>query len=175
MKKHWILVCGSALVFAVACADTGGTGAGTEDAGTTADPVASPAAETAPASVAPETTVADDTTAVTRKLVSPVRGDATIEYTQPQSKRDGNFVVTTFRVKNVNSAPIAGFMVDEYWYDSAGNTVGGSPTFRQRSPLQPDEVITVELRTPVNPAMDRPQWKFGHANGEIKPTLVPKL
>ena len=111
-----------------------------------------------------------------RKLVSPVRGEAPIEYTAPQTKRDANnFIITTFKVKNVATAPIAGFKVDEFWYDKAQNLVGGAPTFRHRAPLQPGEVITVELKTPVNPAMSQPQWKFEHANGGIKPTRVPKL
>ena len=113
--------------------------------------------------------------AAPRKLVSPVRGVATIEYTQPQAKRDGTFVITTFKVKNVATAPIAGFKVDEFWYDKAGNTVTGAPTFRHRAPLQPGEVIEVVLKVPVNPQMNRNQYKFAHANGDIKPTRVAKL
>jgi hypothetical protein len=110
-----------------------------------------------------------------RKLVSPVRGVAPIEYTAPQAKRDGEFIVTTFKVKNIATAPIAGFKVDEFWYDKAGNAVTGSPTFRHRAPLQPGEVIDVTLKVPVNPAMNRNQYKFAHANGDIKPTRVAKL
>jgi hypothetical protein len=110
-----------------------------------------------------------------RKLVSPVRGVAPIEYTQPQAKRDGTFVITTFKVKNVATAPIAGFKVDEFWYDKAGNTVTGAPTFRYRAPLQPGEVIDVVLKVPVNPAMNSNTYKFAHANGDIKPTRVAKL
>ena len=37
------------------------------------------------------------------------------------------------------------------------------------------EVITVTLETPADPRMNRNQWQFSHANGEIKPTLVAKL
>jgi hypothetical protein len=110
-----------------------------------------------------------------RKLVSPVRGVAPIEYTQPQAKREGTFVVTTFKVKNIAAAPIAGFKVDEFWYDKAGNTVTGAPTFRYRAPLQPGEVIEVVLKVPVNTAMNSNTYKFAHANGDIKPTKVAKL
>src|SRR5688500_18725150 len=117
----------------------------------------------------------DEGTAAPRKLVSPVRGVAPIEYTAPQAKRDGNFVVTTFRVKNVANAPIAGFKVDEFWYDKAGNTVSGAPTFRHPKPLQPGEVIGVTLKVPVNPQMNSNTYKFAHANGDIKPTRVAKL
>jgi hypothetical protein len=109
------------------------------------------------------------------KLIAPARGAVELGHTQPASKRDGNMVVTTFKVKNLAKAPIAGLKVDEFWYDKAGNPIAGAPTFRYRKPLQPGEVITIELKTPANPAMDRPQWKFGHANGDIKPVLTPKL
>lgn len=109
------------------------------------------------------------------KLVSPVRGVAPIEYTAPQAKRDANFVITTFKVKNVATAPIAGFKVDEFWYDKAGNAVTGAPTFRYRAPLQPGEIIDVTLKVPVNPAMNSNSYKFEHANGGIKPTRVAKL
>jgi len=48
-------------------------------------------------------------------------------------------------------------------------------TFRHRKPLQPGEIVEVMLRTPVNPRMDRNQFVFVHANGDIKTTVVPKL
>ena len=41
--------------------------------------------------------------------------------------------------------------------------------------LQPGEIITITLETPSNPAMNRNQYNFSHANGEIKATLQPKL
>ena len=117
----------------------------------------------------------DEAPAQPRKLVSPVRGEAPIEYTSPVAKRDGTFIVTTFKVKNIATAPIAGFKVDEFWYDKAGNAVTGAPTFRHRSPLQPGEIIEVMLKVPSHPQMNRNQFKFEHANGTIKPNRVPKL
>jgi hypothetical protein len=33
-------------------------------------------------------------------------------------------------------------------------------------------MITVEFKTPVNAAMLQPQWKFVHANGDIKPKTM---
>ena len=109
------------------------------------------------------------------KLVAPVRGEAELGYTRPVSKNDGKFVTTTIKVKNLASAAIAGLKVDEFWYDKAGNPIGGAPSFRLRKPMQPGEVVEVVLKTPVNPKMNQPQWKFEHANGKIKTTLVPKL
>jgi len=110
------------------------------------------------------------------RLAPPVRGEAELGYTKPVSKRspDGKFVVTSIKVKNLSQGSIAGLKVDEYWYDKAGDPVTGD-TFRYRKPLQPGEVIEVQLRTPVNPKMDRNQYKFEHANGTIKTKAVPKL
>ena len=109
------------------------------------------------------------------KLVAPVRGEAVLAYTAPVSKREGNMVVTTMKVKNMATGAIAGLKVDEFWYDKAGEPVTGSQPFRHRRPLQPGEVIEVVLRVPTHPKMDRNQYKFEHANGTIKPQRVPKL
>jgi hypothetical protein len=109
------------------------------------------------------------------KLVSPFRGEAELHYTKPAAQRKGNMIVTTFKVKNATDAPLAGFKVDEFWYDKAGNPVTGAKTFRHPKPLQPGEVITVTLEVPVNDRMDRNTYQFGHANGKIRPVLQPKL
>jgi len=103
------------------------------------------------------------------KLISPVRGAAEIGYTKPVSKRDGNMVITTLKIVNLANGPIAGLKVDEFWYDKNRELVGGAPSFRHRKPLMQGEMITVEFRTPVNAAMLQNQWKFVHANGDIKP------
>ena len=111
------------------------------------------------------------------KLVAPVRGEAELGYTKPAVKNDGKFITTTMKVKNLSSGAIAGLKIDEFWYDKDGNPVTGSQPFRWRKPLQPGEVIEVVLKTPmINKAlMNRNQYKFEHANGKIKPTLLPKL
>jgi hypothetical protein len=112
------------------------------------------------------------------RLVAPVRGVAQIGYTKPVVKRgkiDGkDFVITTMRIQNMATAPIAGLKVDDFWYDKQGNPLP-SDSYRHPRPLQPGEVITVTLETPLDPRMNRNQWQFSHANGDIKPTLVPKL
>jgi hypothetical protein len=112
------------------------------------------------------------------RLVPPIRGVAQLAYTKPvvkPGKIDGmDFIITTIRVKNMATGSIAGLKVDEFWYDKAGDPVTGD-TFRHPKPLQPGEVITVTLETPRNPKMNSNRYNFSHANGEIKPTLVPKL
>jgi hypothetical protein len=109
------------------------------------------------------------------KLIAPVRGVAELGYTKPVSKREGNMIVTTIKVKNLATGAIAGLKVDEFWYDKNGDTVTGAQPFRYRKPLQPGEVIEVVLRVPTNPKMDRNQYKFEHANGQIKAKLLPRL
>jgi hypothetical protein len=107
--------------------------------------------------------------------VPAIRGVAEVQLTKPVTQRVGNEIVTTMKVKNTSTtASIAGLKIDEFWYDKAGTPVTGD-TFRHRTPLQPGEIVEVTLRTPVNPRMDRNQYQFGHANGDVKTTFVPKL
>ena len=109
------------------------------------------------------------------KLISPVRGEAELGYLKPVTKREGNMIVTTIKVKNLAAGPIAGLKVDEFWYDKAGEPVTGAQPFRYRKALMPGEVIDVVLRVPTNPKMDRNQYKFEHSNGTIKTKLLPKM
>ena len=58
----------------------------------------------------------------TAELVSTQRGVVAIGYTQPLATRESNFIVTTFMVQNRAANAIAGFQVDEFWFDVEGNT-----------------------------------------------------
>jgi hypothetical protein len=115
------------------------------------------------------------TPAAPPRLIAPIRGEARLAYTPPVSKREGNFIVTRMKVKNVSDGAIAGLKIDEFWYNKAGDPVTGSQPFRHRKPLQPGEVIEVVLRVPSHPQMDRNVYKFEHANGTIRPQRVPKI
>jgi hypothetical protein len=109
-----------------------------------------------------------------KKLVAPVRGDANVEITKPDTKIVGTDVVTMIRVKNMASAPIAGFKIEENWYK--GSDAIGGDVYRHRQPLQAGEVIQVTLRTPRARVIGRTnQYQFSHANGTIKPKAVAKL
>jgi hypothetical protein len=107
-------------------------------------------------------------------LVATQRGPAPIAYTQPRATREANFIVTTFRVQNQADNALAGFQVDEFWFDSDGNTVTGDRV-RFREPILPAEVVAIELRVPRNPAMDRSNYEFTHQNGAVEPNLVEEL
>jgi hypothetical protein len=120
-------------------------------------PPAAPAAQAAP-----------------RKLISPMRGEVTVEFTNPSTTRKGGSVVTTMVIKNTSSGPIAGFRLEESWADKSGNLAGGD-TYRHPKPFMPGEVITVTLTTPANARMTSNSFNFVHANGTVKPKRVPKI
>ncbi len=109
------------------------------------------------------------------KFVPPIKGQAAVEITAPQARWEGNLLVTKIKVKNVSKAPIAGFKVDEYHYNTKGDPVTGSQTFRHPKPLQPGEIIEVVLKVPRHAEMGRNQYLFSHANGTVKPTRVAKF
>jgi len=172
MKKHPMLACASALLLAaVACVDADQADAVNDDApAATAAAAPAPAAEQAkPAAPAPAAPASPT------KFVPPIRGQAEIGITKPVTKRVGNEIITTIKVKNLSTTgSIAGLKLDEFWYDKQGNPVTGD-TYRHKKPLMPEEVIEITLRTPVDPKMDRNQYNFTHANGTIKPKTMPKL
>src|SRR3954470_15862245 len=58
-----------------------------------------------------------------KKVEPPLKGQAEVEFMQPVTKKNGDNVVTTIRVKNVASAPISRLKVAETWFDKAGNIV----------------------------------------------------
>jgi len=123
----------------------------------------------APAAAAP---------AAPAKLAPPIRGAANVAVTKPVTKAgkvDGkDFIITTMKMKNLSAGAIAGFKADEFWLDKSGNPVGGD-TFRSRKPIQPNEIVEMTFQTPRNPAMNNNQYRFSHANGDVKTQLVPKL
>ena len=109
-----------------------------------------------------------------RKLISPLRGEATVEYTRPNTVRKGGNIITTMTVKNTSTGPIAGFRIEESWSDKTGNLAGGD-IYRHPKPFMPGEVIQVTLTTPANARMTSNSFNFIHANGTVKPKNVPKI
>jgi hypothetical protein len=108
-----------------------------------------------------------------RKLVAPFRGEAAVELTQ--DTKVGNEIVTTIRVRNMASGNLAGFKVQENWYDKAGNATAGD-SYTHRRPIAAGEVIEIVLRTPRSLVIGkRNQYQFTHANGTVKPTVVKRI
>lgn len=166
------LLLGVVVVLAAAVACGGG-----ED-----EAAAEAAAEAEVIEVSPEARAAADRLAARLAegitLVPTQRGQAEIGYTQPTARRgtgdDRGFNITSIRVRNLSQNAIAGFQVDEFWYDGDGNTVTGDQA-RRRLPILVNEVCDIELRVPVVSAMDRSNYEFSHQNGDIKATLLEDI
>jgi hypothetical protein len=109
-----------------------------------------------------------------RKVDPPVRGQAEVDYVQPVTKRNGDVVTTTVRVKNTSSAPIARLTVAETWFDKGGAIIAGGQGYLEKM-LDPGAIDTITIQTPWNAKMNGNGYNFTHANGTVKPRRVPKL
>jgi len=109
-----------------------------------------------------------------RKFTPPAQGLVEVDFTKPSTKRDKEMVVTKIQVRNTMKAPIARLTVDETWYDKGGALVTGSKGIINGL-LQPDEVQTLEIRTPFDAKMTANNYNFTHANGAVKPHQVAKI
>jgi hypothetical protein len=109
-----------------------------------------------------------------RKVEPPVKGQAEIDFTQPTTKRNGDVVTTTIKVKNTSSGPIARLTISETWFDKGQQQVASSQGSLDK-PLEPGAIDTVTIQTPWNAKMNGNSWTFSHANGTVKPRRVPAL
>jgi hypothetical protein len=101
-----------------------------------------------------------------KKFTPPVRGTAEIEFVKEATRREGSTLVTKIQVKNTMNAPIARLKVVETWYDKQGGMIPGGEGVINGL-LQPGEVQTIEVRTPVNMNMASSMLQFTHANGGV--------
>ena len=108
------------------------------------------------------------------RLVATMRGPGQIGYLPPVTSREGNAIVTVFRIKNISTGALAGFKVDEFWYDSDGETVTGD-SHRMRRPFLVDEVIEITLRVPRDSRMDRSNYEFTHQNGVVEANVFEEM
>jgi hypothetical protein len=109
-----------------------------------------------------------------KKFMPPIKGQAEIDYVKTLTRREGTTLITKITVKNTSSAPIPRLRVAETWYDKDGNLIPGGDA-AINGLLQPGEVQTLEIRTPVNPKMAQSMMQFSHANGPVKPRAVKSL
>jgi hypothetical protein len=117
--------------------------------------------------------------AVLKKSAPPLRGVAELGFIQ-SAKLEGNTIVTTFQVKNMSATnAIVGLQITEFWYDKAGQPLQGTgDRQRLRTPLQPQEVVTIVLKSPKVAGMTQgaqPQYKFEHNNGTVKPVKLKTI
>jgi hypothetical protein len=109
-----------------------------------------------------------------RKLIAPVRGEAVVEVTPPDTKIGATEIVTRIRIKNVSKGPIAGFRITETWFK--GQEALAGDVYRHPRPIQVDEVIEATLTVPRARVVGaRNRYDFVHANGAIKANSVKTL
>jgi hypothetical protein len=109
-----------------------------------------------------------------RKLVAPVRGEAVVEVTPPDTKIGATEIVTKIRMKNVSKGPIAGLRITETWYK--GQEALAGDVYRHPRPVQVDEVIEATLTVPRSRVVGaRNRYDFVHANGTVKSNAVKTL
>jgi hypothetical protein len=109
-----------------------------------------------------------------KKFTAPVKGEATVDFTKANIKKDKDLVVATFFVKNTTDKPIARLNVDDIWYDDKGEIVtGGKGTIL--GILNPGEIKEIKIETLYNSKMKSNNWKFTHANGTVKATPVDMM
>jgi len=109
-----------------------------------------------------------------KKFTPPIRGEATIDIVKQPTKREGSTLVTKILVKNTSNAPIPRLKVAETWFDKDGNMIPGGEAV-VNGLLQPNEVSTLEVRTPVNLKMLQSRLQFSHANGTVNAKSVKSL
>jgi hypothetical protein len=124
---------------------------------------ATPATAPAPAPVSEELMRA--------RMKPPVKGTAAIEFLASPVKIVSGEVQSVIKVKNVDTAPIVGLKIDEYFY-SSGKEVSAC-TARVRNPIAAGEIADVPISCP-NPKekVNGSNLMFTHANGKVKPTQV---
>lgn len=108
------------------------------------------------------------------RLVATIRGPGQIGYLAPVTRRERNEIVTTFRIKNISDGALAGFKVDEFWYDDDGDTVTGD-SYRMQRPFLVDQIIEVTLRVPNDSRMERSNYEFSHQNGVVEANLFDEM
>ena len=107
--------------------------------------------------------------------INPARGTVDIQYIDTAIKLDKEgYVVKTFQVRNMSTAPIARLKIEQFWWDKNNNPVPGDAQFLKK-PLMPGEVGTIVLKTPKNANMFRDNYKFSHQYGDVKVKKVAKF
>jgi hypothetical protein len=108
------------------------------------------------------------------RWINPIRGVVQIQYIGPDTKGTKDQVVTTIKVKNMSSGPIARLKVEEFWWDRNNNLVVSNQDI-SRKPVMPGDIVTFTMTTPRSGNMFRNNCKFSHAYGTVDPKQVRKF
>ena len=108
-----------------------------------------------------------------RKVEQAFKGQADVQFI-PSSRKNGDVVVTTMKVKNMSSGPISRLKVEETWFDKGGSPVGSSSAVMSKM-LDAGATDTLTIETPWSAKMNGNSWTFSHGNGTVKPKKVAKF
>jgi hypothetical protein len=138
-----------------------------------------PAPGQAAASKASATTGGPSATATAPpKFAKIVKGDVTVDVLRGNPKKVGNDMVTSIKVKNTSNGAIAGFKVEEYWYDKKPKPdVVTGDTQIYKKPINPGEIVEIIMKSPLKPGVElyQSKYQFTHANGKVTPQAVKKF
>lgn len=104
----------------------------------------------------------------------PLKGLVTVDVIRGVTKKVGNEIVTTLKVKNTSNGSIALLKVDEYWYDKKSQVVTGDSQ-SVRKPFNAGEIVEVTCKAPYHADAYQNQYMFSHANGQVKATVVKQF
>jgi len=108
-----------------------------------------------------------------KKVEQAFKGTADVDFTS-SSRKEGDIVVTTMKIKNNSAGPIGRLKVEETWFDKSQNPVASSASTLDKM-IEPGAVETLTIQTPWSAKMNGNSWQFSHANGTVKPHKVTKL
>jgi len=108
-----------------------------------------------------------------KKVEQAFKGQAEVEFVS-SSRKEGEIVVTTMKIKNLSAGPIGRLKVEETWFDKGQQPVATSQGILEKM-LEPGAVETLTIQTPWSAKMNGNSWQFSHANGTVKPHKVAKL
>jgi len=111
---------------------------------------------------------------VKARMKPPLKGTAAIEIIPGPPKIVNGEVASVIKVKNVDSSPIVGLKVDEYFY--AAQKEVSACTARVRNPIAAGEIVDVAISCP-NPKekVTGSNLMFTHNNGKVSPKQVKKF
>lgn len=112
--------------------------------------------------------------AAAAKWVPPQKGEVTVDFWNAKPTIVKGDIVTTMKVKNTSKGSIALLSVEEVWYNTK-REIATNGTYRNRALLNPGDVIEFKIVSPNKPNLYTNQFLFKHANGNVRPTRVPKL
>ena len=112
-----------------------------------------------------------------KKNAPPLKGPIEVGYMQLPAKREGDKIITVFKIKNISATgSIIGLQIDQYFYDKSNQPLQGTgDRQRVKTPINPGEVVTITLTSNTVPGMANPQHKFSYRDGTIKPKPMKDL